>query len=73
VVAALKRFEIKALYWIGFFSYEIYLFHWPLMYRYYSLFKILPPWLAMLLYLPIFIVLGWLMQKLIGAIGPKKS
>lgn len=72
-IAALKRFEIKALYWIGFFSYEIYLFHWPLMYRYYSLFKLLPPWLAMLLYLIIFIALGWLMQKLIFLIGKKKA
>jgi len=62
----LKRFEIKALYWLGFFSYEIYLLHWPIMYRYDFLFKFLPAWLALALYLFIFIGLGWLMQKLLN-------
>ncbi|MFA5880524.1 MAG: acyltransferase, partial [Candidatus Margulisiibacteriota bacterium] len=38
----IKRIEIKALYWVGVFSYEIYMFHWPLMYRYDFLFKYTP-------------------------------
>lgn len=73
VLFVLKRFEIKALYWLGFFSYEIYLFHWPIMYRYDFLFKFLPAWLAVILYLFVFIGLAWLMQKLIAQIGKKKS
>jgi len=57
-----KKFEIKTLYWFGFFSYEIYMFHWPLMYRYDFLYKYLPAWLALSLYLVIFLGLGWLLK-----------
>lgn len=67
----LKRFEIKALYWLGFFSYEIYLLHWPIMYRYDFLFRFLPVWLALALYFLVFIGLGWLMQKLLNKPGKK--
>lgn len=67
----LKRFEIKTLYWLGFFSYEIYLLHWPIMYRYDFLFKYLPVWLALALYFFVFIGLAWLMQKLLNKSGKK--
>ena len=65
LVAALflvKRFEVRLLYLFGIFSYEIYLFHWPIMYRYDFLFGVLPPWLAMFTYLAFFLALGWLTQ-----------
>lgn len=65
----IKRVEIKTLYWVGFFSYEIYMFHWPLMYRYDFLFKYLPAWAALTLYLFIFIGLGYLLQRLISNIS----
>lgn len=61
----LKRFEIKTLYLFGIFSYEIYMFHWPLMYRYDFLFKYFPAWLALSLYLLIFLGLGWLLKFII--------
>ena len=63
----IKRFDIKTLYWFGFYSYEIYLFHWPLMYRYDFLYKYLPAWLALALYLVIFIGLGWVFKYVIDA------
>ena len=65
----IKRVEIKVFYWLGFFSYEIYLFHWPLMYRYDFLYKYLPAWLALTLYLLVFVGLGWLMKLLIDKSG----
>jgi len=61
----IKRIEIKTLYWLGFFSYEIYMFHWPIMYRYDFLFKFLPAWLALALYLVVFVGLAWLMRFII--------
>ncbi len=71
-VFAVKKIKIKAFYWLGFFSYEIYLLHWPLMYRYDFIYKYLPAWLATILYLFIFILLGWGLQKLSGLITGKK-
>lgn len=59
----IKRFELRLLYLFGIFSYEIYLFHWPIMYRYDFLFGSLPPWLAVLLYLALFLGIGWLFQN----------
>lgn len=62
----IKKIEIKTLYWVGIFSYEIYIFHWPLMYRYDFLFKHLPACLALALYIPIFIGLGYLLRLIIN-------
>jgi len=59
----IKRIEIKTFYLLGIFSYEIYIFHWPLMYRYDFLFKFLPAWLALALYFVVFIALGWVLKK----------
>jgi len=72
----IKRFEIKTFYWFGIFSYEIYMFHWPLMYRYDFLFRYLPAWLALALYLAVFVALGWLLKTFIDyitKISAKKS
>lgn len=62
--ALLKNFDIKLLYWFGFYSYEIYLFHWPLMIRYDYFYHHLPAWLATVLYLALFMGLGWCLRKL---------
>jgi len=59
----LKNREIKLFNLLGLYSYEIYLLHWPILYRYDIFFKFLPGWLAMILYLILFICLGWLLKK----------
>jgi len=65
-VFVLKKIEFRLLSLFGLYSYEIYLFHWPLMYRYDIFYFWLPAWLATVLYLILFIGLGWGMGRLIG-------
>lgn len=60
----LKKFDIKLLGLFGIYSYEIYLMHWPIMYRYDIFYKYMPAWLATALYLILFIALAWILQKL---------
>lgn len=67
-----KKFEIRLLYWFGFYSFEIYLFHWPLMYRFDIFYRFVPAWLATLLYLALFLGLGWLMRFVIDRLRPIK-
>lgn len=67
----LKKRESKLFSLFGLFSYEIYLFHWPLLVRYDVLYTRFEPWLATLLYLGVFILLGLLLQKTSGYIFKK--
>lgn len=67
-VFMLKKIEVKSLALIGLYSYEIYLWHWPLMYRYDLLYKYFPAWLATFLYLVLLTALGWLMSKIANAV-----
>jgi peptidoglycan/LPS O-acetylase OafA/YrhL len=55
----IKKVEFKFLSLFGVFSYEIYLFHWPLLSRYDIFYRHMPAWLATLTWLGIFIMLGW--------------
>ncbi len=66
---ALKALDCRLLYLFGVYSYETYLLHWPLMARYDLFYAQLPAWLATLLYLLLFIALGWLLQKLTIPLG----
>lgn len=59
----IKRFNSRALEFLGIFSYEIYLLHWPLVYRYDFLYKHLPASIATILYFIILIAVGWSLQK----------
>lgn len=63
VLFLIKKIEFRLMNLIGLYSYEIYLLHWPILYRYDFIFPFLPPWLAVTAYLAVFIVLGWLLQK----------
>lgn len=60
----LKKTEFRLLSLFGLYSFEIYLLHWPLMYRYDMLYTHMPGFVATILYLAVFIVLGSALQKL---------
>jgi len=66
-----KKIEFRLFSLFGLYSYEIYLLHWPLVYRYDFLFKNFPAWLATTLYLILFLALGWLLNKLSSIILDK--
>jgi peptidoglycan/LPS O-acetylase OafA/YrhL len=59
----IKKRESKLFSLFGLYSYEIYLFHWPLLYRYDFLYIHVPAWIATLLYLLLFIALAKMLQK----------
>lgn len=73
LVFVLKKIEFKLFYWLGLYSYEIYLWHWPIMYRYDFLYRFMPVWLATILYLAFFVGLGWGANKIIELILKKKT
>lgn len=68
IVVRLIPYCSKFLLLLGVISYEIYLFHWPLMARYDVFFHTLPVEMATLIWLWIFIILGFLYQKCINAL-----
>ncbi len=65
LIFILKKIEFRFLYIFGLYSYEIYLFHWPLLYRYDILYFWLPAWLATTLYLVVFLALAYLIKKVL--------
>ncbi len=66
---AIKRIEFKALTFIGIYSYEIYLLHWPLVSRYDVIYAALPASLATFAYFALFIGIGWLLQRVTAPMG----
>ncbi len=69
----IKQFEFRFLTLFGFYSFEIYLLHWPLMSRYDVFFTHLPASLALSLYLCFFLALSWSLQKAINYLSAKFS
>lgn len=66
---SVKKFNVGLFALFGLYSYEIYLLHWPLLARYDQFFHRLPAWLAILVYLLLFVALAWAMQKLTEPVG----
>lgn len=69
-VFVFKKINFKILALFGAFSFEIYLFHWPLLYRYDFLYGKIPAGLATLIYLALFLGLGYLYQRLMSLFYP---
>lgn len=67
----LKRTEFGFISLVGFYSYEIYLLHWPLLARYDLLYTHISsqPWLGTVIYMAAFLGMGWVMQRIAGPIG----
>ena len=64
-----KRIEFRALTLVGIFSYEIYLFHWPLLSRYDVIYHALPAAAATFANLGVLIAVGWMIQHLAASIA----
>ena len=64
-----KPLKNRFLWFLGIVSYEVYLLHWPLMARYDVFFHHFPAWLATLLWIGVFMILGWGIQKLMKKIA----
>ncbi|MBU4217046.1 acyltransferase family protein [Candidatus Parcubacteria bacterium] len=60
----LKKVDINLFHIFGFYSYEIYLLHWPILSHYDLFLRFMPAWLAVVLYLGLFLVLGLLLKKI---------
>lgn len=67
------KVEVKLLSLFGIFSYEIYLLHWPLMYRYDIFYRFLPAWLSTVLYMVLFIGVAWVFARLAQTIYSTKK
>ncbi|MFA5131533.1 MAG: acyltransferase [Patescibacteria group bacterium] len=72
-VFILKKIEFRIFYWIGIYSYEIYLWHWPIMYHYDFIYRFLPAWLATILYIAFFVALGWAASKVTDLITKPRA
>ncbi len=66
-IFSLSKFDFKLLSFLGIYSYEIYLLHWPALSRF-NLFLGLPPFLAVTLNLTLIFLLGYGLQKMVGKI-----
>lgn len=68
VIFIIKKFRIKILELFGIYSYDIFLIHWPILSRFDYLYKYLPASLATVIYLLLFLVLGYGLQRIVGII-----
>ena len=64
----IKKINFKILMLFGLYSFEIYLLHWPLLYRYNFLFGKISAGAATIIYLALFLGIGYLYHKIIGKI-----
>ena len=64
-----RKTESRFLTVLGTYSFEIYLMHWPIMYRYDFLYRYLPAATATFLYLFVFILVALIIKKISDRIG----
>lgn len=69
VIFSLKKLDNKFLAIYGVYSFEVYLIHWPLIGRYDIFFDYLPSWAAVTAWLVVFIILSWVLQKLVTPVS----
>ena len=69
VIFSLKRFDNKFLAIYGLYSFEVYLIHWPLMGRYDIFFDIFPAGVAVIAWIITFILISWVLQKIVTPIS----
>lgn len=69
VIFILKKVDSKFLTMYGVYSYEVYLIHWPLMAKYDIFFVYLPAWLAVIVWLVVFILVSMLLQRLVTPVS----
>jgi peptidoglycan/LPS O-acetylase OafA/YrhL len=63
LVSIFKPVRIKFLSFVGKYSYEIYLMHWPILLRYDLFFSKLPGALSLTLYIILFLILAYCLNK----------
>jgi peptidoglycan/LPS O-acetylase OafA/YrhL len=68
----IKKNEYRVLSIFGLYSYEIYLLHWPIVYRYNIFYTYVPSWLATILYLFLFLGLGWVLKVVSEKVNRRK-
>lgn len=66
-----KKIDFKFLAILGMYSFEIYLLHWPLVWRYNFIYGYLPAGSATLVYLALFVGIGYLYQRFTGKVATK--
>lgn len=59
----IKKTKFNFLEIVGICSFEIYLWHWPLVSRYGIFYNFLPPWLATALYLPLLLLVAYVFHQ----------
>jgi len=64
-IFVVKDWEFKIFNIFGKYSYEVYLIHWPILYRYGLLYQLFPAYLSTYFYLILFLGLGFCIQKLL--------
>ncbi len=64
LVLLIKSYQSNLLITLGKYSYEIYLIQWPLMYRYDFIYKHTPAFLGTLIYIALFLAIGFILNKI---------
>ena len=73
LVFMMKKREFRLFSLFGLYSYEIYLWYWPLLYRYNIFYGVMPAWLATILYLALFVGAGWGAGKAVGLLNGSRK